>query len=113
MMSKNLLGRESGGEIKVTLKLVGPYKQNGKFPIQLKLSLGRQKDDQPDIGAYGSAGLFSEDCNMLSTRSIKDYFKKDFGVPVYDEYEEEYLKAIPEEPVIEPRSTNGENQAAI
>ena len=30
-----------------------------------------------------------------------------------DEYEEEYLEAIPEETVIEPRSTNGENQVAI
>ena len=32
---------------------------------------------------------------------------------MYDEYEEEYLEAIPEEPVIEPRCANGENQAAI
>ena len=32
---------------------------------------------------------------------------------MYDEYEEEYLGDIPEEPVIEPWSANGENQAAI
>ena len=32
---------------------------------------------------------------------------------MYDEYEEEYQGAIPEDPVIEPRSANGENQAAI
>ena len=32
---------------------------------------------------------------------------------MYDEYEEEYLKVIPKEPAIEPRSSNGENQAAI
>ena len=31
---------------------------------------------------------------------------------MYDEYEE-YLEAIPEESVIEPRSANGENQAAM
>ena len=29
-------------------------------------------------------------------------------MPVYDEYEEEYLGAMPKEPVIEPRSNNGE-----
>ena len=112
-MSKNSSYQDSGGEIKDTFKLVGPYKKNGKVPIHLKLSLGIQKDDQPDIGAYGSAGLFSEDCNLLSTGSIKDDFKKDFGVPVYDEYEEEYLGAMPKQPVIEPRFANGENQAAM
>ena len=42
-----------------------------------------------------------------------DDFKKDFSVLVYDEYEEEYLRAIPEDPVIEPRSVDGENQAAM
>ena len=65
-MSKNLSGQDNGGEIKDTLKLVGPYNQNGKVLVQLNLSLGRQKNDQPDIGAYGSAGLFSEDCNLRS-----------------------------------------------
>ena len=34
-------------------------------------------------------------------------------MPVYDEYEEEHLEVIPKDPVIEPRSANGENQAAI
>ena len=99
-MSNNLSDQDSGGEIKDTLKLVGPYKNNGKVPIHLKLSLGIQKDDQPDIGAYGSVGLFSKDCNLLGTGPIKDDFKKGFGVPVYDEYEEEYLWDIPEELVI-------------
>ena len=51
--------------------------------------------------------MFSEGCNLLSTRSINDDFKRDFGIPMYDEYEEEYLEAIPEEPDIEPRSSNG------
>ena len=32
---------------------------------------------------------------------------------MYDEYEEYYLRAILEEPIIEPRSTNGKNQAAM
>ena len=32
-MSKNLAGQDSNGEIKDTLKLVGPYKHNGKVPV--------------------------------------------------------------------------------
>ena len=106
-MSKRLSGKDNGGEIKYTLKLVGPYEWKRRVPIQLNLSLGRQKDDQPDIGAYGSADLFSEYCNLLSTGFVKDNFKKDFDVPVYDEYEEEYLGVMPKDPIIEPRSDNG------
>ena len=111
--SQRLLGQDGGGEIKDTLKLVGPYKQKGRVPVQLKLSLARQEDDQPDIEADGSAGLFSEGCNMLSTGSVNDDFKGDLGVPMYNEYEEDYLEAISKEPAIEPRYANGENQVAI
>ena len=57
--------------------------------------------------------MFSEGCNLLSTESVNDDFKRDFGIPMYDEYEEEYLEVIPEEPCIEPRFANGESQAAI
>ena len=32
---------------------------------------------------------------------------------MYDEYGEDYLEAMPKEPVIEPRSTNGESQATM
>ena len=32
---------------------------------------------------------------------------------MYNKYEEEYSKAIPEEPIIELRSTDGENQIAM
>ena len=93
--------------------MIGPYKWKGRVPIQLNLSLVKQKDDELDIEAKGSASLFSEDCNLLSTKSVNDDFKRDLGVPMYDEYEEEYLEAILEEPVIEPRFANGDNQAAM
>ena len=93
--------------------MVGPYKQKGRVPVQLKLSLARQEDDQLDIEIDGFAGLFSKGCNLLSIGSVNDDFRRDFGVPVYGEYEEEYLEAIPEEPVMELRYANGENQAAI
>ena len=93
--------------------MVGPHKRKGVVPVGLNLSNTRQKHDQPDIEADGSTVLFSEGCNLLSTESVNDDFKSDLGVSVYDEYEEEYLEAIPEEPVIEPRYANGENQATI
>ena len=111
--SQILLGQESGGEIKDTLKLVGPYKQKGRVPVQLNISLARQEDDQPDIEIDGFADLFSKGCNLLSTGSVNDDFKRDLGVPVYDEYEEEYMEAILEKLVIEPRFANVENKAAI
>ena len=106
-MSKNLLGQDSNGEIKDTLKLVGPHKWKGIVPIRLKLSLTRQENDQPDIEVDGSTILFSDGCNLLSTKSVNDDFKRDFGIPRYDEYEEEYLEVRPKEPAIEPRYANG------
>ena len=112
-MSENLSSQDNGGEIKDTLKLVGPYKQNGKFPVQLKLSLGIQKDDQPDIGAYGPAGLFSEDCDLRSLGSVKDDFKKEFSAPVYDEYEEEYLRVVLKKLAIEPGPADGKEHNAM
>ena len=111
--SQRMSGQDNGGEIKDTLKLVGPYKQKGRVPVQIKLSLARQEDDQPDIETNGSAGMFSEGCNLLSTESVNDDFGRDFGVPMYDDYEQEYLEAIPKDLVIEPRSANEENQVAI
>ena len=112
-MSKKLSGQDSGGEIKYTLKLVGPYKHNEKIPVQLKLSLGIKKDDQPDIGACGSIGLFSEHCDLRRLGSVQDNFKKEFGVPVYDEYEEEHLWDVPEKLAIEPGPADGEDQDAM
>ena len=48
-MSQKVSGQDSGGEIKDTLKLVGPHKWKGIVPIRLKISLTRQENDQPDI----------------------------------------------------------------
>ena len=112
-MSKKLSDQDSGGEIKDTYKLVGPYKQKEEVSDPSKTSHGMQKDDRPEAGIGILARLFSEDGDPPRPWSNRDDFKKDFGVPVYDEYEEEYLWAIPKEPVIEPRPANGENQAAI
>ena len=106
-MSQKVSGRDSGGEVKDTLKLVGPHKRKGVVLVRLKLSLTRQENDQPDIEAYGSTILFSKGCNLLSTESVNDDFKMDFSILMYDEYEEEDLEVIPKEPAIEPRSANG------
>ena len=82
--------------------------------VHIKLSLTKQEEGHPnDMEAGGSTILFSESCIILNTKFVKDDFKKDFGIHVYDEYEEEYLEGIPKGPAIEPWSASGENQAAI
>ena len=90
-MSKKLSDQDNGGEIKDIYKFVGPYKHNGKVFDTSKLSPGMQKDDHPDAGAGSPTGLFSENGDLHQPWYAKDYFKKDFGTPVYDEYEKEYL----------------------
>ena len=75
----------------------------------IKPSLLVEYDQPSDLKGNGCSNLFSEYCNLLNSGSVGGNFKRDFGVPVYDEYEE----AIPKETVIEPRYANGDNQAAM
>ena len=112
-MSKLLSSQGNNGEVKDTLKWVGPYKQNERVPVSLNPSLSIQKDDQPDTGTCDPPVLFSEDCNLRHLGSVQDNFKKEFSAPVFDEYEEEYLWAIPEKLAIEPGPTGGEGQDAM
>ena len=112
-MSKKLSDQDSCGEIKDTFKLVGPYKQNGKVSGPLKLPPDVLKDDWPEAGVGSPAGLFSKDGDLHRPWSTRDNFKKDFGVPMYDEYEEEYLQTIPSELVVELDPVDAENQDAM
>ena len=109
-MSKKLSDQDSGGEIKDTYKLVGPYKQKEEVSDPSKTSHGMQKDDRPEAGIGSPAGLFSEDGDLHCPWSAKDDFKKEFGTPMYDEYEEEYLQNIPEQPAVETNPADEENQ---
>ena len=112
-MSKKLSDQDRGGEIKGTYKLVGPYKQKKEANGPLNISHGMQKDDRPEAGIDRPAGLFSKDGDLPCTWSTRDNFKKEFGVPVYDEYEEEYLQNIPDEPVVETTPSDERNQSAM
>ena len=112
-MSNNLSDQDSGGEVKYTFKLVGPYKQNGKVPGPLKLSPGIHKDDRPSAKTCGPVGLFSEDGNLHRIGSVKDDCKKEFCAPVYDEYEDEYLQNMPDEPTVEGNPTDERYQDAM
>ena len=76
-------------------------------------SPGIQKDDQPDIETCDPEGLFSEDCDLRHPGSAQDNFKKEFSTPMYDEYEEEYLWAVPEKLAIEPGPVDGEDQDSM
>ena len=84
--SKILSSQGSGGEVKDTLKFVGPYKQNVRVLVPLKPFPGVQKDDRPDIGTCDPTGLFSEYWDLCHPKSLQDNFKEEFGAPVYDEY---------------------------
>ena len=112
-MSKKLSDQDNGGEIIDTYKLVGTYKQKKEAYGPSNISHGMQKDDQPKVEINGPAGLFSEDGDLARSWSTRDDFKKDFGVPVYDEYEEEYLQNIPDEPAIETTPSDERNQSAM
>ena len=95
-ISQKLSGQDSGGEIKDTLKLVGPHKRKGIVHVHLKISLTKQEEGRPnDMEAGGSTVLFSQGCNLLNTEFVKHDFKKDFFIPMYHEYEEEYLEGEP------------------
>ena len=112
-MSKKSSGQDGGGEIKDTYKFFGPYKQKKEASHSSNISHGMQKDDWLEAGIGSPVGLFYEDGDPARPWSTREYFKKDFGVPVYDGYEEEYLQNITNEPVVETMPSDKRNQSAI
>ena len=86
-MSKKLSDPDSGGEIKGTYKLVGPYEHMKEAYGLPNISHDMQKDDWPEAEINGPVGLFSEDGVLPLSWPTKDDFKKEFGVPVYEKYE--------------------------
>ena len=64
--------------------------------MHLKPSLSKQRNDYPgDVKQDGLTNLFSKDCNQPISNSVSGDFKKDFSMPIYDEYEDEYLDVVP------------------
>ena len=57
--------------------------------------------------------MFSEDLNQPVTNFVSGDFKKDFGMPIYDEYEDEFLDLIPTKPTMESRSISKEKLIVI
>ena len=69
--------------------------------MYLKPSLSKQRNYQPnDVKEDGFTNLFSKDCNQPVTNSVSGDFKKDFSMPIYDEYENEYLDVVPKKPAV-------------
>ena len=100
-MSKNVLDQDNGDKLEKKLDLVEQHKQKEKFSVHLKPSLSKQRNDEPnDIKENGSTNLFSEDCNHPITNYVSGDFKKDSGMPIYDEYDDECLDVIPKKPAI-------------
>ena len=80
----------------------------------LKPSLSKQRIDHPkDLEEDGFTNLFSEYCNQPVTSFVSGDFKKDFGIPIYDEYEDECLDVIPTKPTMESRSISEEKLTII
>ena len=112
-MSKKLSDQDNGGEIEDTYKSFGPYKNNGKVSGPSNLCPNMKKDDWPDAGVGSPAGLFSKNGDLHRPWSAKDNFKNEFGMPVYDEYEEEYLQNIHDELAVEKNPVDEKNQDAM
>ena len=51
--------------------------------------------------------------SLMQEQVVLQDFKKDFGTPVYDEYEEEYLQNIHDEPAVETNPSDEKNQDAM
>ena len=94
------------------LELVEPHKQK-EIVLHANSVFCEQKDDQPsDVKEDGSTNLFFEDCNQLVTNFVSGDFKKDFSMPIYDEYED----VVPKKPAINfvnSRHVSEENMTVI
>ena len=73
--------------------------------------------DQPSNVQYECyINLFYEYCNNLVTNSIIDGFQENFTLPIYDEYEDDYLDSVPKqlgEDLASSWPVTGENHIAI
>ena len=67
--------------------------------MHIKPSFSKQKDYQPNVvQEEGYKDLFYEEWNHFVENSVSDGFKKDFSLPIYDEYEEDYLDNVSKQP---------------
>ena len=91
-MSEEVSGQDRGDRIKEKLDLFEQHKQEGTFSMHIKPSLSKHRNGQPsNLKEDGFTNLFFEDCNQLVSNSVSGDFKKDFDMPIYDEYEDEKL----------------------
>ena len=94
------------------LELVEPHKQK-ELVLHANSIFYEQKDDQPsDVKEDGFTNLFSEDCNHHVINFVSGDFRKDFSMPIYDEYED----VVPKKPTINfvnSRSLSEENMTVI
>ena len=84
-------------------KIIVPveFKEDEDFAKRQEVLEQKHKYDQPNVvQEEGYKGLFCEACNQPVINYVNDGFKKDFGPPIYDEYEEDYLGVIPKKPTV-------------
>ena len=102
-MSKNLSNQESGdiSRIDKTNKELWLKEQHEQetFSLHFNPSYCEQNDDQTsDVQEECYNDLFYEDCNQLVTNSVIDGFQENFSLPIYDEYEDDYLDSVHKQP---------------
>ena len=100
-MSKRISDQDNGDKMEKKLDLVEQHKQQETVSVHLKPSLSKQRNDHPnDVKEDGFTHLFPEDCNQLVTNFVSGDLKKYLSMPIYDEYEDEYLDVVPKKPTI-------------
>ena len=100
-MSKKNSDQDSGDKIGRELELKEQHEQE-TFSLHFHPSYCDKNDDHPNnVQEECYNDMFSEDCNQqrVITNSFVDGFQEDFSLPIYYEYEDDYLDSLPKQPV--------------
>ena len=102
-LSGKVLDHGCANENGEELDLVEMHEIGEKFPRHLALSSDIWKEDQPrDKEAESFISPFLGNRNHPVPSSIRGGLKKDYSMPIYDEFEDDYWGGIPGETVIYP-----------
>ena len=113
-MSKNSLDRDNDDKVEKNLHLVERCKKGEAFPVHHKSSPGKQRNDQlQDAKEDSPTSLFLEKCNHPIANSTSGDFKREFKMPIYDEYEDECLDVISIELAMGSKFVNEEKLTII
>ena len=100
-MSKKFSGQDNNNKNEEELELNEQYEQK-ELSLPYNSILYEQEDDQlNDVQEEGYNHLFYENCNQPIINCVSNESKEVFRLPVYDEYEDDYLDLVPKKPVVD------------